>query len=110
MLGESDRADVDLMKANPWENDRNGDNTLEPESGVLFASTRQEFAWLSVVVDKKNNLGPYQNQSGPPEETVGPLKGVMDQAAHIRVGEDEHDQKEGQDDPGYDEGGERDLG
>lgn len=75
--GESDSADVDLSETKPRENNGSGDNTLEPKSSVVFASTRQGLAWLSVVIDEENNLGPNQSQSSPSEETVGPLKVVV---------------------------------
>lgn len=50
----------------------------------------QGFARLSVIVDKENNLGPDQSQSGPPEETMSPFKRVVEFDTHIGVGEDEH--------------------
>ena len=110
MPGESDSADVDLSEANPWENNGSGDNALEPKSSVVFASMGQGFARLSVVVDEENDLGPNQSQSSPSEETVGPLKVVVELDTDIGIGKDYHHQKYAQDDPGNDNGGERDLG
>jgi hypothetical protein len=109
MPGESDSADVDLAETEPWENDGSGDDALEPESSVVFASMGQGLAWFAVVVDKENDLGPDQSQSGPSEETVSPLKGVVELVTQTGVGEDEHHQKEAQDNPGNDDGGKRDL-
>lgn len=97
--GKSDGADVDLLEMEPWKNNGSGYDALQPKSSVVFVSMLQVFAWLSVVVDKENNLDPDQSQSGPSEEAVSPLEGVVVQAAHTRVGEGNHHQKEAQDDP-----------
>lgn len=90
MPGESYSADVDLAETKPRENDGSGDDALEPKRGVVFASTGKRLAWLSVVIDKKNNLGPDQCQSGPSEESVSPIKGVVELVTHSRVGKDYH--------------------
>jgi hypothetical protein len=108
--GESDSAYVDLAETKPRENDGSGDDALEPKSSVVFASMGQGLAWLSVVVDKENDLGPDQCQSSPSEETVGPLKRVVEFDTYIRVSKNEHHREEAQDDPGDDDGGEGDLG
>ena len=99
MLGKSDSADVDLAETEPWENNGSGDDALEPESGVVFAGVGEGLARLATVVDKEDDLGPDQSQSGPTEETVSPLEGIVELVAHARVGEDEHHQKESKDDP-----------
>ena len=99
MPGKSDSADVDLAETEPWENNGSGDDALEPESGVVLAGVGEGLARLASVVDKENDLGPDQSQSGPSEETVSPLEGIVELVAHVGVGEDEHHQKEAQDDP-----------
>lgn len=76
----------------------------------MFASMGKGPAWLSVVVGKQNNLGPDQRQSGPSEETVSPLKAVVELFTHTGVGEGDHHQMEAQHDPGDDNSGERDPG
>jgi len=99
MLRKSDSADVDLAETEPWEDDGSGDDALEPESSVVFAGVREGLAWLATVIDEENDLGPDQSQSGPSEETVGPLEGIVELVTHVGVGEDEHHQKEAQDNP-----------
>jgi len=91
--GESDSADVDLTETEPRENDGSGNDALEPEGGVMLARVGKGFARLATIVDEENNLGPDQSQSGPPEETVSPLEGIVELVAHGGVGEDEHHQK-----------------
>lgn len=90
MPGKGDSADVDLAETEPWENDGTGDDALEPERGVVLTGVRKGFAWLATVVDKENNLGPDQGQSGPSEKTVSPLEGIVELVAHGGVGKDEH--------------------
>ena len=109
MPGESDSADVDLAETDPRENDGSSDDAMDPESGAVLTGVGEGLAWLAVVVDEENNLGPDQSQSGPPEETVSPLKGIMELSTYAGVGEDEHHQKEAQDDPGDNDGGKGDL-
>lgn len=93
MLGEGNSTDVDLAKTDPWENDGEGDDALEPESGVVFAGVRKGLAWLTIVVDKVHYQGPDQSQSCPSEETVSPLEGIVELIAQGRVGEHEHHQE-----------------
>ena len=54
----------------------------------MFAGVGQGFTRLAIVVDEENNLSPDQSQSGPPKETVSPLKGVVELGTHSRIGED----------------------
>jgi len=93
MLGQGNSADVDFAETEPWENDGSGDDALEPESGVVLAGVGEGLAWLATIVDKENNLGPDQSQSGPPEETVSPLEGIVESVAHVGVGKYEHHQE-----------------
>ena len=106
---ESYSADVDLAEAEPRENNGSDDDAVEPESGVVLAGVGEGFAWHAVVVDKENNLGTEQSQSGPSEETMSPLEGIVELVGHAWVDEDEHHQKEAQNDPRDDDGGKRDL-
>ena len=61
---------------------------------------------LAVVVDKGNNPGTDQSQSGP---SLSPLEGIVELVAHAWVDEDEHHQKEAQNDPRDNDSGKRDL-
>ena len=88
MPGKSDSADVDLAETEPRENDGSGDDALEPESGVVLAGVGEGLAWLAIVVGEENNLNPDQSQSGPPEETMSPIEGIVEFVAHGGVGED----------------------
>ena len=65
----------------------------------MLAGVGEGLAWLATVVDKEDDLGPDQSQSGPTKETVSPLERIVELAAHSGVGEDEHHQQETQDDP-----------
>ena len=79
--GESNSANVDLAETEPWENDGSGNDAVEPESGVVLAGVGERLARFAAVVDEENNLSPDQCQGGPPEETVSPLKGIMELGA-----------------------------
>ena len=106
MLGEGDSADVDLAETEPWENNGSGDDALEPKSSVVLAGVGKRLPWLAIVIDEENDLCPDQSQSGPSEETMSPFEGIVELVAHGGVSEDEHHQKEAQDDPGNNNGGE----
>ena len=93
MLGESNSANVDLAETDPWENDGSGDDAVEPESGVVLAGMGEGLAWFAIVVDEENNQGPDQSQSGPSEETMSPLEGIVDLIAHGGIGKHEHHQE-----------------
>ena len=93
MLGESNSANVDLAETDPWEDDGSGDNAVEPESGVVLAGMGEGLAWFAIVVDEENNQGPDQSQSGPSEETMSPLEGIVDLIAHGGIGKHEHHQE-----------------
>ena len=93
MLGQGNSADVDLAETEPWENDGSGDDTMEPESGVVLAGVGEGFARLATVVDEENNLSPDQCQSGPSEETVSPFEGIVELVAHVGVSKHEHHQE-----------------
>ena len=93
MLGESNSANVDLAKTEPWENDGSGNDAVEPESGVVLAGMGEGLAWFAIVVDEENNQGPDQSQSGPSEETMSPLEGIVDLIAHGGIGKHEHHQE-----------------
>jgi len=41
---------------------------------------------LLLNVDEENDLNPDQSQSGPSEETVSPLEGIVELIAHAGVG------------------------
>lgn len=60
MFGEGNSTDVDLAETEPWEDDGEGDDALEPESGVVLASVGKFLSGLKVIVDEQNDLGPYQ--------------------------------------------------
>ena len=55
VLGESDGADVDLAEAEPWKDDRSGDDAVEPESGVVLAGVGEGLARLATVVDEEKD-------------------------------------------------------
>lgn len=93
MLGESNSANVDLAETDPWENDGSGDDAVEPESGVVLAGMGEGLAWFAIVVDEENNQSPDQSQSGPSEETMSPLEGIVDLIAHGGIGKHEHHQE-----------------
>ena len=93
MLGESNSTNVDLAETDPWENDGSGDDAVEPESGVVLAGMGEGLAWFAIVVDEENNQGPDQSQSGPSEETMSPLEGIVDLIAHGGIGKHEHHQE-----------------
>lgn len=71
----------------------------------MFASVGQRLVRLPVVVDEENDLGPYQSQDSPSEETVTPLEGVVELCADAGVGEGYHHQKEAKDNPRDNDGG-----
>ena len=93
MLGEGNSTDVDLAETNPGENNGSGDDAVEPESCVVLAGMGEGLAWLTIVVDEENNQGPDQSQSGPSEETVSPLEGIVELGAQGGVGKRDHHQE-----------------
>lgn len=93
MFGKGNGPDVDLAETEPWENNGNGDYTLEPESGVVLTSVVEGHAGVATVVDEENNLGPDQSHSGPPKETVSPLEVIVEFTTHVGVGKYNHHQE-----------------
>ena len=93
MLRQGNSTDVDLAETEPRENDGTGDDALEPESGVVLAGVGEGLARFATVVDKENNLGPDQSQSGPSEETMSPFEGIVELVAHVGVCKYEHHQE-----------------
>lgn len=109
MLGESNSTDVNLAETEPGKDDGQGDNTLEPEGSVVFNSVGKLLPGLTAIVDEENDLSPDQSQSGPSEETVSTVEGVVELIAHGGVRKHEHHQEESQDNPRDNESGKRNL-
>ena len=90
MFGEGNSTDVNLAETEPGKDDGQGDNTLEPEGGIVLASVGKLLPGLTAIVDEEDDLGPDQSQSGPSKETMGPLEGIVELTTHGGVGEHKH--------------------
>ena len=93
MLGEGNSTDVDLAETGPGKDDGQGNNALEPEGSAVLASVGKLLTRLTATVDKEDDLSPDRSQSGPSEETMSPLKGIVKLIAHARVSEHKHHQE-----------------
>ena len=93
MSRKGNSTNVDLAETEPGKDDGQRDDTLQPECSAVLASVGKLLPGLAPIVDEENNLSPDQSQSGPSEEPMGPLEGIVEFGAYGGVGEHNHHQE-----------------